>query len=95
MKVWPLTDVSAHPCVKMQLQTQAHHRAGPARADIDGMPILYNRWRCTIATMACSQALLPCFLPEQISLYRAQHSGVTFSINVRDRQQAERDLSNF
>lgn len=46
-------------------------------------------------SIACSQALLPYFLPEQISLYRAQHPGVTFSINVRDRQQAERDLSNF
>jgi len=46
-------------------------------------------------SIACSQALLPYFLPEQISLYQAQHPGVTFSINVRDRQQAERDLTNF
>ena len=46
-------------------------------------------------SIACSQALLPYFLPEQISLYRAQHPAVTFSINVRDRQQAERDLSTF
>lgn len=46
-------------------------------------------------SIACSQALLPYFLPQQISLYRAQHPGVTFSINVRDRQQAERDLSSF
>ena len=46
-------------------------------------------------SIACSQALLRYFLPEQISLYRAQHAAVTFSINVRDRQQAERDLSTF
>lgn len=46
-------------------------------------------------SIACSQALLPYFLPEQISLYRAQHPGVTFSINIRDRRQAEQDLSSF
>lgn len=46
-------------------------------------------------SIACSQALLPYFLPEQISLYRAQYPAVTFSINIRDRQQAERDLSTF
>lgn len=46
-------------------------------------------------SIACSQALLPYFLPEQISRYRAKHPGVTFSINVRDREQAEHDLSTF
>lgn len=46
-------------------------------------------------SIACSQALLPYFLPRQISLYRAEHPNVTFSINVRDREQAERDLSSF
>ncbi|MGQ7843240.1 LysR family transcriptional regulator [Granulosicoccus sp. 3-233] len=46
-------------------------------------------------SIACSQALLPYFLSEQISFYRAQHPGITFSINVRDRQQIEHDLSTF
>lgn len=45
--------------------------------------------------VACSQALLPYFLPEQIAAYRRNFPGVTFSVNVRDRIQAERDLSNF
>ncbi len=46
-------------------------------------------------SIACSQALLPYFLPEQIAIYRAEHPGVTFSINVRDRAQAERDLASY
>ncbi|MEM1384645.1 MAG: LysR family transcriptional regulator [Pseudomonadota bacterium] len=46
-------------------------------------------------SIACSQALLPYFLPEQIAIYRAAHPGVTFSVNVRDRVQAERDLASF
>ncbi|MEP1614571.1 MAG: LysR family transcriptional regulator [Roseobacter sp.] len=46
-------------------------------------------------SIACSQALLPYFLPEQIAIYRAVHPGVTFSINVRDRAQAERDLASY
>ncbi len=46
-------------------------------------------------TIACSQALLPYFLPEQIALYRRSHPGVTFSIHVRDREQAERELAQF
>lgn len=46
-------------------------------------------------TVACSQALLPYFLPEQVARYRHEHPGVTFSINVRDRDQAERELASF
>lgn len=46
-------------------------------------------------SIACSQALLPYFLPEQISIYRSAHPGVTFSVNVRDRSQAEQDLASF
>lgn len=46
-------------------------------------------------SIGCSQALLPYFLPEQIAVYRAAHPGVTFSVNVRDRSQAERDLASF
>lgn len=46
-------------------------------------------------SIACSQALLPYFLPEQISIYRAAHPGVTFTVNVRDRAEAERDLATY
>ena len=46
-------------------------------------------------SVACSQALLPYFLPAQIAAYRSDHPGVTFSVNVRDRQQAEQELSNY
>lgn len=46
-------------------------------------------------SIACSQALLPYFLPKQVAIYRSAHPGVTFSVNVRDRSQAERDLASF
>ncbi|MBL4645480.1 MAG: LysR family transcriptional regulator [Rhizobiales bacterium] len=46
-------------------------------------------------SIACSQALLPYFLPSQIAQYRRDHPGVTFSVNVRDRVQSEQDLANF
>lgn len=46
-------------------------------------------------SIACSQALLPYFLPEQIAIYRAAHPGVTFAVNVRDRAQAEHDLASY
>jgi|TARA_R110002126_G_scaffold169756_1_gene318715 DNA-binding transcriptional LysR family regulator len=46
-------------------------------------------------SIACSQALLPYFLPEQIAIYRAAHPGVTFTVNIRDRVEAERDLASF
>jgi len=46
-------------------------------------------------TIACSQALLPFFLPEQVARYRSEHPGVTFSINIRDREKAEADLQAF
>jgi DNA-binding transcriptional LysR family regulator len=46
-------------------------------------------------SIACSQALQPYFLPTQIARYRRDHPGVTFSVNVRDRAAAERDLSTF
>jgi DNA-binding transcriptional LysR family regulator len=47
------------------------------------------------ASVACSQALLPYFLPQQIAAYRTEHPGVTFTVNVRDREQAESDLAAF
>ncbi|MGJ8624218.1 MAG: LysR family transcriptional regulator [Yoonia sp.] len=46
-------------------------------------------------SIACSQALLPYFIPEQIAIYRAEHPGVSFSVNIRDRAQAEEDLASF
>ena len=46
-------------------------------------------------TIACSQALTPIFLPREVARYRRDHPGVTFSIRVRDRAQAEHDLSVF
>jgi len=45
--------------------------------------------------IACSQALLPYFLPEQIAHYRADHPGVTFAVTVRDRAQAEQELASY
>lgn len=42
--------------------------------------------------IACSQALLPYFLPEQIALYRAEHPAVTFGVHRRDRAAAEQAL---
>ena len=43
-------------------------------------------------SIACSQAFLPFFLPEQIGAYRREHPGVTFSVRVRDREAAEAAL---
>lgn len=44
--------------------------------------------------IACSQALLPFFLPKHISKYRAEHPGVTFEVLVRDRAAAEAALAD-
>lgn len=46
-------------------------------------------------SIACSQALLPFFLPREIASYRRDHPGVTFTVNARDRVAAERELSEF
>lgn len=46
-------------------------------------------------SIACSQALLPYFMPSQIARYRADHPGVTFSVAVRDRDQAEAELASY
>jgi len=43
-------------------------------------------------SIACSQALLPFFLPEQISRYRYAHPAVTFGVLLRDREAAEQAL---
>nr|WP_268820259.1 LysR substrate-binding domain-containing protein [Paraglaciecola sp. G1-23] len=44
--------------------------------------------------IACSQALLPFFLPSQIHQYRTQHPQVTFNVQRRDRKAAEKELVN-
>jgi DNA-binding transcriptional LysR family regulator len=46
-------------------------------------------------SIACSQALNPIFLPAQIARYRAEHPSVTFTVRVRDRAAAERELVTF
>lgn len=46
-------------------------------------------------SIACSQGLLPWFLPRQIAQYRGQHPGVTFTVNVRDRARAEQELASY
>ncbi len=43
-------------------------------------------------SIACSQAFLPFFLPDEIGRYRREHPGVTFSVRVRDRTAAESAL---
>ncbi|MEM0908486.1 MAG: LysR family transcriptional regulator [Pseudomonadota bacterium] len=45
--------------------------------------------------IACSQAVVPTFLPGEIARYREGHPGVLFTVNVRDRIAAERDLAAF
>lgn len=44
--------------------------------------------------VACSQALLPYFLPFQINLYKGLHPKVTFNIQRRDKKAAEQELIN-
>ena len=46
-------------------------------------------------SIACSQALLPFFLPREIASYRRDHPSVTFTVNARDRVAAERELAEF
>jgi len=45
-------------------------------------------------SIACSQALLPYFLPEQIAIYRKEHQAVTFGVYLRDRAEAEDALAD-
>lgn len=46
-------------------------------------------------SIACSQALLPFFLPDQIDRYRTEHPTVEFCVLPRDRSAAEAALSDF
>ncbi|WP_158971928.1 LysR family transcriptional regulator [Paraglaciecola sp. L3A3] len=45
-------------------------------------------------SIACSQALLPFFLPNQINQYSNLHPHVTFNVQRRDRKAAEQELIN-
>ena len=46
-------------------------------------------------SIACSQALLPYLLPEQISSYLNENPGVQFSVLLRDRAAAEQALVDY
>ena len=46
-------------------------------------------------SIACSQALLPYFLPAQIARYRSEHPAVTFGVSLRDRAAAESALVQY
>lgn len=46
-------------------------------------------------TIACSQALVPYFLPREISLYRRQFPKVTFDILVAEHQAAAEALESY
>ncbi|WP_424970224.1 LysR family transcriptional regulator [Dinoroseobacter sp. S76] len=85
MRLNPAGELLLHH-IRSQRQDMA--RVSSQVADLSGV-------RRGHVKIACSQALLPYFLPEQISRYRANFPGVTFSVNVRDRIQAERDLVSF
>ncbi|WP_071795758.1 LysR family transcriptional regulator [Natronohydrobacter thiooxidans] len=85
--------VRLNPAGELILQHYRSQRSDMARvqsqvADLTGV-------RRGHVSIACSQALLPYFLPEQISKYRRDHPGVTFSVIVRDRSRAEAELAAF
>lgn len=45
-------------------------------------------------SIACSQSVMPVFLPEQIAIYRREHPAVTFNVYRRDREAAEQALTD-
>jgi DNA-binding transcriptional LysR family regulator len=46
-------------------------------------------------SIACSQALLPYFLPTQIEKYNSEHPSVSFGVYLRDRDAAEHSLMEY
>ena len=85
--------VRLNPAGELLLQHIRTQRSDFARlksqiSDLSGM-------RRGHVSIACSQALLPFFLPRAISHYRSEHPGVTFSVKARDRVAAERELAQF
>lgn len=85
MRLNPAGELLLH---HIRLQRQDLIRVQSQVADLSGV-------RRGHVKIACSQALLPYFLPREISKYRAEFPDVTFSVNVRDRIQAEQDLVTF
>lgn len=85
MRLNPAGELLLH---HIRMQRQDMSRVHSQVADLSGV-------RRGHVKIACSQALLPYFLPREISTYRAEFPDVTFSVNVRDRIQAERDLVTF
>ena len=69
----------------VRVQLQDMERVKSQIADLSGE-------RRGHVSVACSQALLPYFLPEQISKYRYAHPAVTFNALLRDRALAEQSL---
>lgn len=63
-----------------RLRTQIAHLSGAQSGNV---------------AIAASQALLPSFLPEQISLFRKSHPDVSFSVHLRDREAAESALQDY
>lgn len=85
--------VRLNPAGELILQHYRSQRSDMARvqsqvADLSGV-------RRGHVSIACSQALLPYFLPQQIAAYRKNHPGVTFSVVIRDRLRAEAELAAF
>jgi DNA-binding transcriptional LysR family regulator len=71
----------------MQNQLSAHEHLTSQLVELSGL-------RRGHVSIACSQALLPHFLPEQISIFRKIHPEVTFSVHLRDREAAESSLQD-
>lgn len=72
----------------IRAQTSDLERVRAQVADLSGV----RRGRVSIS---CSQAIQPYFMPSKIAEYRCEHPGVTFSVNVRDRDAAEVDLRSY
>ncbi|MCA0850145.1 LysR family transcriptional regulator [Salipiger thiooxidans] len=72
----------------IQAQAGDLARVGSLIADLSGE-------RCSHVTIACSQALNPVVLPREVARDREEHPGVAFSIRIRDRARAEREVSTF
>lgn len=85
--------VRLNPAGELLLQ---HYRATQSDlARVQGQVADLSGERRGHVSLACSQALLPYFLPEQVAAYRADHPGVTFSVKVRDRAEAEAELASY
>jgi Transcriptional regulator len=85
MRLNPAGELLLH---HIRTQKQSFARIQSQVADLSGI-------RRGHVKIACSQAVLPYFLPHEIAKYRSQFPDVTFSVHVRDRIQAEKDLTTF